>query len=105
MGCAPATAGVRWSRPEPDAGSNPVLKWLAAAAATGVVLPLALVLLVTANPATSVAGTSTADGPSVLALTDIPPTYLAWYMGAARTCPGLPWGVLAGIGKVESDHG
>jgi cell wall-associated NlpC family hydrolase len=82
-----------------------VLKWLAAAAATGVVLPLALVLLVTANPATSVAGTSTADGPSVLALTDIPPTYLAWYMGAARTCPGLPWGVLAGIGKVESDHG
>jgi hypothetical protein len=64
-----------------------VLKWLAAAAATGVVLPLALVLLVTANPATSVAGTSTADGPSVLALTDIPPTYLAWYMGAARTCP------------------
>ena len=82
-----------------------MLKWLAAAAATGVVLPLALVLLVTANPATSIAGTSTADGPSVLALTDIPPTYLAWYMGAARTCPGLPWGVLAGIGKVESDHG
>ena len=82
-----------------------MLKWLAAAAATGVVLPLALVLLVTANPAISVAGTSTADGPSVLALTDIPPTYLAWYMGAARTCPGLPWGVLAGIGKVESDHG
>jgi cell wall-associated NlpC family hydrolase len=26
-------------------------------------------------------------------------------MGAASTCPGLPWGVLAGIGKVESDHG
>jgi integrase len=26
-------------------------------------------------------------------------------MGAARTCPGLPWSVLAGIGKVESDHG
>ena len=82
-----------------------MLKWLAAAAATGVVLPLALVLLVTANPATSVAGASTADDPSVLALTDIPLTYLAWYMGAARTCPGLPWGVLAGIGKVESDHG
>ena len=33
------------------------------------------------------------------------PTYLALYMGAAQTCPGLPWGVLAGIGKVESDHG
>ena len=27
------------------------------------------------------------------------------YLDAARTCPGLPWSVLAGIGKVESDHG
>jgi cell wall-associated NlpC family hydrolase len=26
-------------------------------------------------------------------------------MSAAQTCPGLPWAVLAGIGKVESDHG
>ncbi len=26
-------------------------------------------------------------------------------MSAAQTCPGLPWSVLAGIGKVESDHG
>jgi peptidoglycan DL-endopeptidase CwlO len=82
-----------------------VFKWLAAAATSAVVLPLALVLLVTTVPATSVAGTSAAGGPSVLAMTDIPSTYLAWYMGAARTCPGLPWGVLAGIGKVESDHG
>jgi cell wall-associated NlpC family hydrolase len=48
---------------------------------------------------------SLAGGPSVLALADIPPAYLALYMGAAQTCPGLPWGVLAGIGKVESDHG
>ena len=40
-----------------------------------------------------------------LALSDIPPAYLALYMDAAQTCPGLPWGVLAGIGKVESDHG
>ncbi len=27
------------------------------------------------------------------------------YMRAAATCPGLPWGVLAGIGQVETDHG
>jgi hypothetical protein len=27
------------------------------------------------------------------------------YMRAALTCPGLPWGVLAGIGQVETDHG
>jgi hypothetical protein len=27
------------------------------------------------------------------------------YIRAAQTCPGLPWGVLAGIGQVETDHG
>jgi hypothetical protein len=27
------------------------------------------------------------------------------YMQAATTCPGLPWGVLAGIGQVETNHG
>jgi cell wall-associated NlpC family hydrolase len=48
---------------------------------------------------------SLAGGPSIAALSDIPPAYLALYMGAARTCPDLPWGVLAGIGEVESDHG
>ena len=29
----------------------------------------------------------------------------ALYRTGARHCPGLPWTVLAGIGKVESDHG
>ena len=43
--------------------------------------------------------------PAGLAGAGIPADYLAWYAGAARTCPGLPWAVLAGIGKVESDHG
>jgi cell wall-associated NlpC family hydrolase len=38
-------------------------------------------------------------------MSDIPPAYLALYMGAAQTCLGLPWGALAGIGKLESDHG
>jgi cell wall-associated NlpC family hydrolase len=82
-----------------------VFKWLAAAAAVAVVLPLALLLLVAAAPTASQASTSLAGGPSVAALSGIPPAYLALYMGAARTCPGLPWGVLAGIGEVESDHG
>jgi cell wall-associated NlpC family hydrolase len=82
-----------------------VLKWLAVAAATAVTLPLALLLLVAAEPLSSQASASLAGGPSVLALDDIPPAYLALYMGAAQTCPGLPWGVLAGIGKAESDHG
>jgi cell wall-associated NlpC family hydrolase len=68
-------------------------------------LSLALVLLVVAEPATSQASPNLAGGPSVLALSDIPSSYLALYMGAAETCPGLPWAVLAGIGEVESDHG
>jgi hypothetical protein len=36
---------------------------------------------------------------------DIPPAMLAQYVSAAPRCPGLPWTVLAGIGKVETDHG
>ena len=44
-------------------------------------------------------------GASDAALTDIPPDYLAEYVTAARTCPALTWQVLAGIGKIESDHG
>ena len=82
-----------------------MFKWLAATAVAAAVLPLALVFLVTAGTSASQAGTSLAGGPSTLALADIPPAYLALYMGAAQTCPGLPWGVLAGIGKAESDHG
>ena len=43
--------------------------------------------------------------PSEFALEDIPEALLGHYRAAGRTCPGLPWTVLAGIGKVESDHG
>jgi hypothetical protein len=44
--------------------------------------------------------------PSRLARTDIPGRYLGLYQQAARQqCPGLSWTVLAGVGKVESDHG
>ena len=65
----------------------------------------------------AVAGTSTfvvvlsqqaaafAGGPSALALRDIPSHYLQLSVAAAPTCPGLSWGVLAAIGKIESDHG
>jgi hypothetical protein len=44
--------------------------------------------------------------PSSAARADIPGGYLALYRAAApRYCPGLSWPVLAGVGKVESDHG
>jgi hypothetical protein len=36
---------------------------------------------------------------------DIPPRYLALYRAAADTCTQLEWSLLAGIGKVETDHG
>lgn len=79
-----------------------MVKWLAAGAAVAVVLPLALLLLVGVDPSPSQAGTGMVGGPSVLALSRIPYSYLTLYMSAARTCPGLPWSVLAGIGTVES---
>jgi hypothetical protein len=44
--------------------------------------------------------------PSRLARADIPGRYLGLYQQAARQqCPELPWTILAGVGKVESDHG
>jgi cell wall-associated NlpC family hydrolase len=82
-----------------------VFKWLVTAAAIiAAAFPLTFLFLVGAA-STSQAGTDTAGGPSALAQADIPPAYLAWYLAAAPTCAGLPWSVLAGIGKVESDHG
>jgi NlpC/P60 family protein len=43
--------------------------------------------------------------PSPQAQQDIPPQLLPVYQTAADSCPGLPWPVLAAIGKVETDHG
>jgi hypothetical protein len=44
--------------------------------------------------------------PSATASADIPGRYLGLYQQAARHhCPGLSWTILAGVGKVESDHG
>ena len=83
-------------------------KAIAAAATLIAVLPLVVVVLVAASPATPAqAGYDAGLGgsPSSLARKDIPADYLAWYMSAAQTCPGLPWSVLAGIGEVETDHG
>lgn len=44
------------------------------------------------------------DGVSALAQREIPPVYLRLYETAARRY-GLDWAILAGIGKVECDHG
>jgi cell wall-associated NlpC family hydrolase len=39
------------------------------------------------------------------ATADIPAGYLELYRAAAQRCAGLPWTLLAAVGKVESDHG
>jgi len=70
-----------------------------------VAIPLALVLftmLVLGGISTGIIGGS---APSDDARKDIPANYLAMYQQAADACPGLPWSVVAAIGKVETNHG
>ena len=79
-------------------------KMAVAAIAALVVLPLVL-MLAAAGGSPLPAAAASMQSPSALAVSRIPPDYLAWYLAAAQTCPGLPWAVLAGIGTVESDNG
>lgn len=50
------------------------------------------------------AGGAVGDGVSAQARAEIPAQYLRLYLAAARRY-GLDWAILAGIGKVECDHG
>jgi Transglycosylase SLT domain len=70
------------------------------------VLVVALAALAGVSPGTAgpAAPTSARDGVSALAERDIPPLYLSLYRQAAQRY-GLNWAILAGIGKVECDHG
>jgi murein DD-endopeptidase MepM/ murein hydrolase activator NlpD len=68
----------------------------------------ALVLAIAGGLLVSVAMLGSSSGgaqPSSQAHADIPAEALGDYQAAALTCSGLSWAVLAGIGKVESDHG
>jgi cell wall-associated NlpC family hydrolase len=76
-------------------------KLLIAIVAAPVVLVL-IVMMVIGGLSTGIIGGSS---PSQDARQDIPPAYLTLYQRAADTCPGLPWPVLAGIGKIETNHG
>jgi cell wall-associated NlpC family hydrolase len=62
---------------------------------------LVLVLMALALTTSLIGG----GAPSPDAQRDIPPRLLPVYQTAADSCPGLPWSVLAAIGKVETDHG
>jgi cell wall-associated NlpC family hydrolase len=61
-------------------------------------------LLTSGGIALGVLGAS-APAASAIGSRDIPPQLVGVYRSAARTCPGLPWTVLAAIGRIESDHG
>ncbi len=90
--------------------SRPVRLVLASAVALGACLLMTILLIVFSTLSFTVAadGTPEVDAPSygvsALALREIPPRYLALYQAAARRY-GLSWAILAGIGKVECDHG
>jgi cell wall-associated NlpC family hydrolase len=76
-----------------------------AATAAGAGCGAALLLAAAAASAVLAFALAAGGPPSPRGLADIPPAMLALYQRAAATCPGLPWTVLAGIGKAESDHG
>jgi hypothetical protein len=104
-----ARAGARPSRlPRPPLAIGALL---AGAAALGVLfLGMTLMMLVgfhgLGGPGpggTSASGEAT-DSPSALARKEIPPEYLSDYEQAGQKYH-LDWAILAGIGKVECDHG
>jgi hypothetical protein len=66
-----------------------------------IVLTAAVLILPSAGAAP--APLTRAEATAVLAV--IPARYLAWYRAAARSCRGLTWEVLAGIGTEESGNG
>lgn len=82
------------------AGGSAVLVF--AAVVIAAVVATVAVFDQTAPKAPAPGGGST---PSPEAVTDIPPNMLVLYQQAAPVCPGLDWSVLAGIGKVETNHG
>jgi len=43
--------------------------------------------------------------PAAGRVVDVPAGYLVLYRRAGDTCAGLDWALLAGVGKVETDHG
>ena len=77
------------------------LQWLLWLIAGGLLL---LVALFGGLAAQQSANNPTAAAPSGTAIADIPGNYLAAYQAAAAKY-GLDWAILAGIGRVECDHG
>ena len=66
---------------------------------------LILLVVVASSGAGSAAIAVTVSNPSDEAMEDIPVLLLQLIIQEAQQCPGLPWTVMAGISKVESNHG
>src|SRR4051812_43309712 len=76
-----------------------------ATALVGLALVSGLIVVVAAVGGGIVAGAPATSAPTDFARQDIPAELLTVYQQAAtRTC-AMPWTVLAGVGKEESDHG
>ncbi len=92
-----------------DRGSRAGPIAAAAAALAAIAFVLAAALTTIGGASTTAAGGEPAgggpgEGVSALAEREIPPTYLRLYEQAAARY-GLDWAILAGIGKLECDHG
>jgi hypothetical protein len=95
-----------------DALSKPAIKLVAAGvslvAGVGTLIVLMGFMLIAGMSGVSAApggsDNATGEGSSALALREIPSAYLWLYEAAARRY-GIDWAILAGIGRVECDHG
>ena len=83
------------------------MRWLLGAGAGTTLALVAVAAMGTSLLLPSITGTGRSEPApaSAFATADIPAAALLAYQDAAQTCPGLSWTVLAGVGKVESDHG
>ncbi|MGW0734480.1 NlpC/P60 family protein [Streptomyces sp. NPDC002851] len=85
--------------------TSPLAKTAAGVGCTVLALPLLTAVLIATLISSLLPGGGASATPSKYAVADIPPYMLALYQRAAPECPGLPWTILAAIGKVETDHG
>lgn len=59
----------------------------------------------TADAETGGGSAASGGSPGPTTVADIPAAYLKQYKAYGDTCPNLDWALLAGIGKVETNHG
>jgi hypothetical protein len=78
--------------------------FLAAVCALAAMMAAALLGAGTAELDPTAAVASSAEQPSALARREIPAEYLRLYLAAGERY-GLDWAILAGVGRVECDHG